>query len=89
MWQLVPGQSLRHRGWNDEFVVYNELSGDTHLLGADAMHLLRVLQAGPQPEQALHDAIFPPDADADPDAERDDLRAMLQMLRGIALIEEG
>lgn len=86
MWQLVPGQSLRHRGWNDEFVVYNDLSGDTHLLGADAMGLLRLLKAGPRHEQALHDVLFRPDAGADPDAERACLGELLHMLRVIALI---
>lgn len=88
MWHLIPGQALRHRGWNDEFVVYNDLSGDTHLLGADAMQLLLLLKAGPKHEQALQSAIFPPDADADPDAERDAVRSLLHTLGAIALIEE-
>lgn len=45
-WRLVPGQLLRARQWGDEFVVYNDLSGDTHLLDAGAMDLLHQLQAG-------------------------------------------
>lgn len=45
-WRLVPGQLLRARQWGDEFVVYNDLSGDTHLVDAGAMDLLRQLQAG-------------------------------------------
>lgn len=84
MWQLVPGQSLRHRGWDDEFVVYNDLSGDTHLLGADAMDLLRLLKAGPRQEQGLHDVLFPPTAEAASEA----LRDLLLQLGAIFLIEE-
>jgi PqqD family protein of HPr-rel-A system len=46
VWRLIPGQSARQRQWDDEFVVYNNLSGDTHLLGVHAMHVLRKLQHG-------------------------------------------
>lgn len=45
-WRLVPGQRLRARQWGDEFVVYNDMSGDTHLVDAEAMEFLRELQAG-------------------------------------------
>ena len=48
MWQLRPGQNLRHRQFDDEFVLFNDLSGDTHLLGGSAMQLLGELQAGPR-----------------------------------------
>ena len=46
-WRLVPGQLLRTRQWDDEFVVYNDLSGDTHLIDAAAMAILLALQAVP------------------------------------------
>jgi PqqD family protein of HPr-rel-A system len=57
MWRLVPGQSLRFRQFDDEFVVYNDLSGDTHLLGDSAAHLLSVLQQGPAASAALLDSL--------------------------------
>ncbi|MFA5242483.1 MAG: HPr-rel-A system PqqD family peptide chaperone [Sulfuricella sp.] len=44
MWQAISGDALHIRFWNDEFVVYNSLSGDTHLLGASAAHILLKLQ---------------------------------------------
>lgn len=44
MWQAISGDALHIRFWNDEFVVYNSLSGDTHLLGASAAHILVKLQ---------------------------------------------
>lgn len=46
-WQLVPGQLLRHMAWGDEAVLYNELSGDTHLVDADVIAVLLALRAGP------------------------------------------
>jgi len=45
-WRLVPGQALLHRGWDGAFVLYNDLSGDTHLLSDDAMTLLLALRDG-------------------------------------------
>ncbi len=45
-WRLVPGQALLHRGWDGAFVLYNDLSGDTHLLSEDAMTLLLALRDG-------------------------------------------
>lgn len=45
-WRLVPGQALLHRGWDGAFVLYNDLSGDTHLLSGEAMALLVALRDG-------------------------------------------
>lgn len=42
-WRLARGQHLRHYQWGGEFVLYNDLSGDTHLLGSEAMRLLQAL----------------------------------------------
>jgi PqqD family protein of HPr-rel-A system len=53
MWQLASGQTLRTRRYGDEFVLYNDLSGDTHLLGDSAMLLLGLLQSAPHAESAL------------------------------------
>lgn len=47
LWCLAPGQQLASWGWDDEFVVYNNLSGDTHLLDADSMALLEQLRIAP------------------------------------------
>jgi PqqD family protein of HPr-rel-A system len=75
MWRITPGQALRFRQFDDEIVLYNDLSGDTHLLGESAMHLLSVLQHGPAARAVLIaslaealgcalDAAFEADADA-------------------------
>jgi len=46
LWRLVPGQALLHRGWDGAFVLYNDLSGDTHLLANETMDLLLALRDG-------------------------------------------
>lgn len=53
MWRVIPGQALVYRCWDDEAVLYNDLSGATHLLGAAAICLLEALRAGPASRTAL------------------------------------
>lgn len=83
VWQTMPGQLLRFRVWDDEGVVYNDLSGDTHLLGAPSLHLLTTLAMGSANDAAL-DAALAAEFDFDPDqdlgAERDALLAELLRL---------
>ena len=43
-WRLRPGQQLLHRQWDDEFVVFNNLSGDCHLLDEAGFAVLGMLQ---------------------------------------------
>ncbi len=59
MWRVIPGQSLRCRQWDgdEEAVLFNNLSGATHLLGPAALCLLGVLQVAPADEAALADTL--------------------------------
>jgi PqqD family protein of HPr-rel-A system len=52
-WSLRPGQTLQHRHWDGEYVLYNDLSGDTHLLGDAAIVLLQALRSRPATCSAL------------------------------------
>lgn len=72
MWRLTPGQALRRREWQGEYVLYNDISGDTHLLGADAIDLLLALQQASAPDSAL--------------VEGDDA-SLLAQLQALSLIE--
>lgn len=83
-WRLTPGQQLRRRQWDGECVLYNDLSGDTHLLGADALELLLALLAGPADAGALARRLLAAGLDADEPAEVD---ALLAELEGLALVE--
>lgn len=43
-WRLCAGQQLRQLAGDDESVLYNDRSGETHLLSAIAVNLLQHLQ---------------------------------------------
>lgn len=84
-WSLRPGQTLQHRHWDGEYVLYNDLSGDTHLLGDAAIVLLFALRAGAATRQALAATLqtqFDADADEaiDFEAEADALLHDMQRL---------
>jgi len=87
LWCIAPGQLLAARGWNDEFVLYNDLSGDTHLLDGDSMALLVHLQQAPASLDALvatfADGIDPDDAAALPET----MATLLAQLKGLYLID--
>lgn len=52
-WRLAPGQLLLHRCWGGECVLYNDLTGDTHLVDEFALELLELLRAAPMPATLL------------------------------------
>lgn len=58
-WRLMSDQALQLRFWGDEFVVYNSLSGDTHLLGSTAAQILLKLQQAPSNATALTASLAP------------------------------
>jgi PqqD family protein of HPr-rel-A system len=87
MWDITPGQSLRFRQFDDEFVLYNDLSGDTHLLSDAAMHLLSVLQHGPASRQALCASLATALESASDPAFEAEADAMLATLAGFFLIQ--
>lgn len=84
-WRLAPGQRLAHRCHDGECVLFNDLTGDTHLLDQPAFDLLEVLRAAPQTALALL-ALDGGDAASDP-ALLDDLTALLDDLAALELIE--
>ena len=87
-WRITPGQALRFRQFDDEFVLYNDLSGDTHLLGDSGMHMLSVLQHGPAARTALLASLAAALACAPDAALEVETDALLASLAGFFLIEE-
>jgi PqqD family protein of HPr-rel-A system len=79
-WRLVPGQALLHHGAGDEHLVFNDLSGDTHLLDAQAMQVLHALQAGPLTPAQLQGSC----SDAD---EPEAITALLAELQDLKLVQ--
>ncbi len=67
--------------WDDEIVVYNSLSGDTHLLDAVAMQLLLKLRQSVSDTETLVRAL------AIPEMTVAQVEQILHALEAIALVE--
>lgn len=83
-WHILPGQGLQYRQWDQEAVLFNDLSGDTHLLDADALALLLAVRDGAADLAALRAALGAEDDDEANAA----LASMLEQLAAISLIEQ-
>ena len=85
-WRLIDGQSLAYRCWDDEALLYNDLSGATHLLGPAALCLLESLRAGPVSSAALASTLRA-EFDIDDQTIGAELEALLGELSRLSLIE--
>lgn len=63
-WRVVPGQSLLHRSWDGQAVLYNDVSGSTHLLDEATLALLHALRAGEVLAEELADPELQPTLEA-------------------------
>jgi PqqD family protein of HPr-rel-A system len=86
MWCLRPGQTLQYRQWDGECVLYNDLSGDTHLLGDGAIELLLALRRAPATKQALA-TVLQAEFDIDPAELVHETDTLLRDLQHLALID--
>lgn len=91
MWRTTPGQAFRLRQFQDpasrEFVLYNDLTGATHLLGEAAMHLIQLLRCGPAASAPLCEALATALGETRDEAFDADTEAVLAQLAGLFLIE--
>lgn len=55
-WRIVPGQLLRSRSWDGLSVLYNEVSGATHLLDEATLDLLHALRDDGMTQEDWEDA---------------------------------
>ncbi len=86
MWRLMPGLALRYRTWDNEtYVLYNNLSGDTHLTDAAAIEVLEQLRHATLSMPALAAALQLDDTPAT----LAQLAALLDELQGQFLVESG
>ncbi len=61
-WQIISSdQALYFHSWYNEYVVYNSLSGDTHLLNLTAGQVLLKLQQSPTDAITLAKLVAPTD----------------------------
>ena len=88
-WEIRAPPALAWRAWDGEIVVYNELTGSTHHLGALGSAVLSLLIRHPAPVEmsALLDAVaenfeVPADTPLQPEIER----ALIELARlGLAI----
>lgn len=83
-WRLRPGQQVLRRQWGDEFVVFNNLSGDCHLLDQNGFDVLVCLQNSADP---MDIATLASRFNVDDAGEVDALKRVLAGLAGCELIE--
>lgn len=86
-WRLAAGQNLLHRCWDGECILYNDLTGDTHLVDESTLALLELLGAEPMPAALLAAALGAAPADPAPGAPHEPLAAVLAELAALHLIE--
>ncbi|GAO36995.1 hypothetical protein SCT_2410 [Sulfuricella sp. T08] len=58
-WQVADENEFLLRSWDDEFVVYNGATGDTHLLGLVAAQVMLKLQQTPTDAVSLAEWVAP------------------------------
>ena len=86
MWRVIPGQTLAFREWDGEAVLYNDLSGNTHLLDGAAIDVLQALRTEPCMSAALASRLAG-SVGADPDELLPEIDDMLAELARLDLIE--
>jgi len=86
-WQLIRADALRVREWDDAGVIYDAVSGNTHLIDALGLELLDLLRQRPwtldELATELHDTL-PEDLDGEAAQRR--LRLKLEQLARLDLV---
>ena len=88
-WQVISDQALYFHSWNNEYVVYNSLSGDTHLLNQTAGQLLLELQKTPTDTITLTNLVGSKDqTDSDTQQHKLEIEHILEKLSSLNLIKK-
>lgn len=84
-WKAVTNPPLLWREWNGEFVVYNDVTGDTHQMDATSAAILRSLEDASADAEAIHAQVV---AQAQHDGlDPDRAQAAIDQFRLLGLIE--
>jgi PqqD family protein of HPr-rel-A system len=86
-WRITQGCELSWRSWNDEYVVYNSGSGDTHLLDLLSAEILRKIEEAPASARELENWIAGKAAADSPPEISGYVANVLLQLHSLALIE--
>lgn len=85
-WQINSPESIHIKKWGNEAVVYDALSGNTHLVGAAAAQILAQILASPSDAVFLTQTLFPDASQRLENNAREKVESILAQLAGIALI---
>lgn len=90
MWSLAFPETLSFRSWSDEdlSVVYNTLSGDTHLVESPGLEILQLLTESPRSAESLASALSSLFQDQEPDRLVQYIDATLLRLKEVGLITD-
>ncbi len=89
-WKIISSdqEALCIHTWDNEYVVYNSLSGDTHLLNLTAGQLLLKLQRSPMDSMSLANLITPTDKSKSSLEHELQIEQLLAELNTLNLVEE-
>lgn len=86
-WTLVSPEEPLFYSWDDELaVVYSGASGDTHLVSALAVEVLRLLETGPRTPEMVYEHLADAFRDHDAGAALDIIWEVLSQLQDIQLV---
>lgn len=90
MWSLAFPEKLCFRSWSDEdlSVVYNTLSGDTHLVESPGLEILQLLTESPHSAESLASALSGLFQDQEPYRLVQYIGATLLRLKEVGLITD-
>lgn len=87
LWRLRAQACLHWRNWDDQWVVFNEASGQTHLLDAVTTAILSVIEKSPSDVPNLTSVAMQESGLHDESSWSTTVSAVLERLTGVGLIE--
>jgi PqqD family protein of HPr-rel-A system len=84
-WRIRCPEGLRTAQWDDEAVLFNPLSWQTHFVNGPALRVLEELRAGPLTASELVAALYGPDAD-DPTGVSRENKVMVELLNELLML---
>lgn len=86
LWRLASTEPVTLRGWDDEYVLFDRVSGDTHQLTWLAAELLLQLQQSPADAVSLLDHFLAADPGLPATGVAADIDAALSRFRELGLV---
>jgi PqqD family protein of HPr-rel-A system len=86
-WRTIRDDAFIFRAWDDEVVIYDALSGDTHVIDATAARILQALQQSPSDVPTLAQLLAVPLQCEPGDALNQDIEAVLSDMAALSLVE--